>query len=231
LNQRDFAASLDTSHATVSFIERDERPPSRRFLQIISERYGISADWLLHGAGEQFHPPRAGFPGRTAARRIEAPDPELPAYGDFRFRGEDFAIIERADLCISAGPGVVPVEGAERDAIAFSRSWLLEQQINADLAVMVRVKGDSMAPTIPDGALVLVHLAEREVRKPGVYAFNRGDASFVKRLVPSGPDARGRLASLALLSDNPACGTEIVTGADLNGIQIIGRLRCVLTTL
>lgn len=50
-NQREFAASLSTSHGTVSFIEANQRPPSRTFLQKISEVYGISSDWLLNGRG------------------------------------------------------------------------------------------------------------------------------------------------------------------------------------
>lgn len=213
-------------------LETDGAALSRGFLEKISEVYGVSADWLLHGIGDPLQAPRQGFAGRTPERRIEEADTSVPLSGDFRFKGEDFALIERADLSVSAGFGVIPVEGGQRDAVAFSRSWLLEHQIAADLAVMVRVKGDSMAQTIPDGAFVLLDLSQRgPVTKAGIYAFNRGEASFVKRLVPSAPDARGRPGSIAVLSDNPSFPAENLVGDEMNQIKVIGRVRCVIASV
>lgn len=168
------------------------------------------------------------MPGFAAASgRIEPPEAGKPLAGDFRFGGEDFAMIRRMDLSVSAGNGLVPVEGGEADALAFSRTWLLRNHVSPDLSVLVRVQGDSMAPGIPDGALVLVHCAEMRVETPGVYAFNRGDASYIKRITPVG---RKPLAWL-IASDNPAYPPETVSGQELNEIRPVGRVRCVMTTL
>lgn len=229
MNQREFATSLGLSSSAVAFIESDSRTPSKGFLIKISDRYRISADWLLHGIGEMQMAEIAGFAGRQG--RIEPADTEKPAHGDFRFDGEEFAMIRRMDLSVSAGRGLVPTEGGEAEALAFSRSWLLRNSINADLSVLVRVSGDSMSPGIPHGALVLVHLPELRADREGVYAFNRGDASFIKRLIPSGVDASGRPTTLVILSDNPAYPPEVVSGSDMNDIRVIGRVRCVMTTL
>lgn len=206
-------------------IETDAAPPSRAFLQKISDRYRVSADWLLHGSGEMLMPELPGFAGR--ARRIAPTAPGTPQRGDFRFGGEDFAMIERMDLSVSAGTGLVPVDGGETEALAFSRTWLSRNRVSADLSVLVRVRGDSMAPGIPDGALVLVHCAERFIETAGVYAFNRGDASFIKRITPV---SRKPLAWL-ISSDNPAYPPETVSGEALGEIRPVGRVRCVLTTL
>lgn len=189
----------------------------------------VSADWLLHGVGEMQQAELAGFSGRQG--RIEPADQSRPSHGDFRFDGEEFAMIRRMDLSVSAGTGLVPTEGGQAEALAFSRSWLARNGINSDLSVLVRVAGDSMAPAIPNGSLVLVHLPEMQVEREGVYAFNRGESSFVKRLVPSGLDRAGRPASIAILSDNPTFPPELISGQDLNDIRVVGRVRCVMSTL
>jgi len=229
MNQREFAQSLGISSSGVAFIESDQRTPSKGFLIKISDRYRISADWLLHGIGEMQQEEIAGFAGRKG--RISPPQYDRPANGDFRFDGEEFAMIRRMDLSVSAGTGLIPTEGGEAEALAFSRTWLQRNSINADLAVLVRVSGDSMAPGIPNGALVLLHLPEMRVEREGVYAFNRGEASFIKRLVPSGRNEHGRPSSLVIVSDNPAYPPEVVSGSDMNDIRVIGRIRCAMTTL
>lgn len=162
--------------------------------------------------------------------RIEPPDLGAPDTGDFRYDGTTFVMIRRMDLSISAGSGVMAVEGAESDALAFSSTWLSRNGINSDLAVLVRVTGDSMAPAIPDGALAMVHLPERRVEREGIYAFNRGDASFIKRLIPSGRDSAGLPTSLVILSDNAAYPPDAVSGEAMNDIYIVGRVRCVMAT-
>lgn len=229
LSQRAFAAAVGVSGGFIGQLEADASAPSKGFLLKISERYRVSSDWLLHGIGEMQQAEIAGLSGRHG--RIEPVDSARPSHGDFRFDGEDFAMIRRMDLSVSAGTGLVPTEGGQAEALAFSRSWLSRNGINSDLSVLVRVTGDSMAPAIPNGALVLVHLSEMQVEREGVYAFNRGEASFVKRLVPAGMDKAGRPASIAILSDNPAFPPELISGQDLNDIRVVGRVRCVMNTL
>ena len=229
MSQRSFAASLGVSGGFVGQIEADIQQPSSAFLQKISERYRVSADWLLYGTGEMQAVQLPGFKGRHGV--IGTPDLGQPAFGDFRFGDEEFSMIRRMDLSVSAGIGLVPVDGGEREALAFSRSWLSKNGINADLAVLVRVEGDSMAPGIPPNALVLVHLPEMTVEKEGIYAFSRGDSCYVKRLVPTWQSDRRTPSALAILSDNSSYPPEVISGTDLNEIRIIGRVRCVLTTL
>lgn len=231
LSQRELAVILGVSQAQVGNIEAGRSEPSRNFMVKLGDAFGVSADWLLTGHGEMLIAWQPGFSGRLRDRRIEPPDRSRPLGGDFQFNGEEFAMIHRMDLSVSAGNGLIPVEGGEREALAFSRSWLMRQGIAADLAVLVRVQGDSMTPSIPDGALVLVHVPEHQVKKEGIYAFNRDGASFVKRLVPSGLGRHGRPTSIAILSDNPAFPPELLSGEALNEIRVIGRVRCIMTTL
>ena len=227
LTQAQFADSVGTSASTVAFIERDERAPSRSFLQKISERYNVSADWLLNGHGEPLHAPLPGFPSRLRGR-IEPPDYDMPSHGDFAFNGEEYALIRRSDLSVSAGNGLVPVEGPGEERLAFSRSWLLRHGINSDLAVLVKVQGDSMAPTIADGATVLIHVIENAVKREGVYAYTRDGACYIKRLIPAGLSETGRPTAIIILADNPAYPPESLSGQQLNELRVIGRVRCAM---
>ena len=156
---------------------------------------------------------------------------EPPPALDALVGGEDFSLIARYDVNVSAGPGLIPVSEVEDGHLAFAKSWLTRHHINPDKAGIVRVQGDSMAPTIPDGALVLVHGAENHPDRTGIYAFSRGGQAYVKRLTPLERAADGRLAGIAIISDNPSTPPEVVAGQALNGLRIVGRVRCVLVTL
>ena len=228
LSQRVFASQLGISGGYIGQIEADHLAPSRSFLEKISERYNVSSDWLLNGHGEILHSSHPGFAGRVSGR-IDPPDYGRPAHGDFASDGDEYTLIRRFDFSFSAGPGLVPVEGDNQDRLAFSRSWLLRNNINSDLAVLVRVKGDSMSPTIVDGSMVLIHRMENAVTHEGVYAFTRDGAAFIKRLIPAGVTAGGRATAIIILSDNPTYPPESLSGRELNELDVIGRVRCAMT--
>ncbi len=170
------------------------------------------------------------FRGRSTQSQVSPPDRTRPLAGDFQFNGEDFSLIRRFDIGISAGPGLVPRENAVVDYLAFSRRWLLDKGLSADLCALVRVRGDSMAPTIPDGALVLVNAAEMQVSREGIYAFSRDGEAYIKRIVPVGGNGDGRPDALVIVSDNPSGQSETIAGPDLLDIRVVGRIRCVITS-
>jgi phage repressor protein C with HTH and peptisase S24 domain len=229
MSQRHLGVSLGFSSGLVGQIEADLSPPSRKFLERISERYNVSADWLLHGTGEMLQRGLPGFTGRTAV--VEPPEWNRPGHGDMLIDGHDCVRIRRMNLSVSAGSGLAPVEGEDAEPVVLPASWLQRKQINSDLAVLVRVKGDSMAPMIPDGAFVLLNLAEKSVQGSGIYAFSRDGDVFVKRIAASGAGKDGKPAALLLISDNPAGGITALTGQEMNSIRLIGRVRYVMFAL
>lgn len=230
LTQRALASVLGVSQGYIGNIEAGRSEPSRNFLQALSERFGVSADWILYGVGVPNTERAAGFVARKRSKRIEPPDKGRPLSGDFRFADEDFFLLDRMDLDVSAGLGIMPVDGGEHETLAFPRSWILRNQVNPDLSVLVRVKGDSMAPTIPDGALILVDCLDKDLGRPGIFAFNRGDESFVKRLAPIAFREDGVPNAIKVISDNPAYSPDAMFGAELEGFRPVGRVRCVVTT-
>lgn len=229
LTQDALAAMLGLSRTAISLIENGQRTPSKAFLIKISDTYGVSADWLLNGQGEMQRALGPGFNGTTM--RIEPPNYARPQHGDFQSGNIDYSMIRRMDLSVSAGSGVVALEGDEAESIALPSRWLSRSGINSNLSVLITVKGDSMAPAIQDGAFVLVHLMEKQVIATGVFAFNLDGQSFVKRLVPSEADGQGRVAAISIISDNPAYPPKVLTGRKLNDLRVVGRVRAVLALL
>lgn len=101
----------------------------------------------------------------------------------------------------SAGPGAIPDGERGKPRFAFDERWLraLTSAAPADLS-MIRVEGDSMAPTLNDGDDILIdRRACGEQLRDGIYVLRVDDSLLVKRLAihPLG-------RSLTVQSDNPA---------------------------
>lgn len=230
LSQRELATVLGRSQGYVGNIEAGTTGFSRDLIARLLERTTANLAWLLTGTGPMDVPKgEPGFPGRHG-EVVQPPDYDRPAHGDVRIDDQEFTLIRRYEINVSAGPGIVPIEGSDGDYLAFSTSWVSRHGLNSDLSGLVRVKGDSMAPTIPDGALVLVHLPEMFVKSEGIYAYSRNGEAFIKRLVPVGVTEDHKPAALVIVSDNPSYAPETILGEALNEIRVVGRIRSVLTS-
>lgn len=128
-------------------------------------------------------------------------------------------VVQRLDISASAGSGADA--GGERvlSEFAFNEPWLRElcRGRRPDVS-MIRVQGDSMAPTLVDGDEILVENLESSERvRDGIYVLRQEDALLVKRLA-MGPSTR----SVRIRSDNPAYPEW--PECDLASLQIIGRV-------
>ena len=127
--------------------------------------------------------------------------------------------VPRLDLDASAGGGAF--DGDERPAahIAFDPAWLRRvSRSGPDLLSIIRVAGDSMAPTLGDGDDILVDRGDGAVRvRDGIYVLRIDDALVVKRLSVN-PAAR----TLSVSSDNPAYPGW--PDCDPGAVEIVGRV-------
>lgn len=163
-------------------------------------------------------------------REFLAPDPHHPSPGDVKMGDDEFTFVDRYDVNVSAGAGLIPTSEEADGKMAFSRSWLLKHQINAQLSGLVKVKGDSMEPTIADGSLALVHMAELHPIKNKVYACSLNGQAIIKRLLPI-KDAKDNLQSIVIVSDNPHYESKVLINPSQEDFRIIGRVRCILSEM
>jgi phage repressor protein C with HTH and peptisase S24 domain len=109
--------------------------------------------------------------------------------------------VKRHPVAASAGPGAFVAEELGRPYFAFDDRWLkvLTSTPPANLSV-VRVEGDSMAPTLSAGDDILVDLGDSTDRlRDGIYVLRVDDAVVVKRIALHPVSRR-----LTVQSDNPS---------------------------
>ncbi len=111
---------------------------------------------------------------------------------------DKYAFIDRLDVSVAAGNGIHNGEFEEVEGKhAYRRSWLLKKGLNIASLRVVDAEGESMWPSINDGDVVLVNIAEKKIKNGQVYAFRTQDGCRFKRLFRQ-LDGRIRVAS-----DNP----------------------------
>jgi len=127
--------------------------------------------------------------------------------------------VNRHPVTVSAGPGAIVAGELGKPYFAFDERWLkgLTPSPPANLSI-VRVEGDSMAPTLNPGDDVLVDLGDAADRlRDGIYVLRIDDALVVKRIALNPVGGR-----LTVQSDNPAYPDW--PGCSLADINPIGRV-------
>ena len=129
--------------------------------------------------------------------------------------------IEVVEIAAAAGGGTAEEEEQPVGALAFRRDWLDGRGLDPTRCVVMRVRGASMEPTLPDGARILVNRDARR-RAGRLYVLRTGDGMVVKR---AGRDADG---GWRLLSDNPSPDYTALPWPD--DAETIGEVRWMART-
>lgn len=164
-------------------------------------------------------PPRAAQDETSAALqpvpldRSEQPPPiddeDAEAMIEVRLHPQKFA----------AGDGEAETEpGSLISSLSFPAPWLRRLGLSAQSAALIWVKGDSMTPTLMNGAMAMLDTRIDDIKKRKIYAFRFGEELFVKRLERISPD------TLIAQSDNAAYDTMVIAGADLEQFQMFGQV-------
>ena len=108
---------------------------------------------------------------------------------------QDHVGIEEIDATVGAGS--TGTDGAVKTRLKFPYPWLRKHGLRAHLCRIVRMAGEAMEPTIPDGGLILINTEGAEHRDGKVYVLHIGEDVLVRRLIHD-PEA-----GWLLPSDNP----------------------------
>ena len=142
--------------------------------------------------------------------------------------GSDYARIPLHDAKLSAGPGQLNDGVAIIDHMAFRQDWLRKISVKPENALMARITGDSMAPGIQSGDVVMIDKTKVDVpnrtpsRKPPhlpIFAFIQDDQARVKRLERL---VKERL--LILYSDNKDVPPEVIGESNFHTLNILGQV-------
>lgn len=169
--------------------------PSLEIVARIAAGAGTSIDYLATGVGE------------------------APSQEDTLVR------IPRYAATLAAGAGSWNEGRRKIEDIPFTRSFMAEQLGRSSAAKLsiVEARGDSMAPTFHDGAMLMIDEGETDLIDD-ILAFTLDGEARVKRF-------RRTTSGVLIISDNPAYPPEAVEARDLKRIAIIGRLKWVAQTI
>jgi len=191
----DFSRKVGVKVQTLKMYEKGSSP-SVEIAAKIAEACAVSLDWL------------AGLDGGAATSALTTSS------------SDDIVQLPRFDAKASAGRGLVPVNEMPVGEVAFARDFLRNLGANPDHCYILEARGDSMWPTIPDGALLIADASKTEVDDGRIYHFNVMDRALVKR-------ARWSLdGKLYLTSDNIAAGypSEEFTADRIDELRVGGRI-------
>ena len=122
------------------------------------------------------------------------------------------------DVFGSAGPGAEAIDEAPSRFLSFDPYFVRLWGIPAARVEALTARGDSMLPTIEDGAIVLIDTGDRKLREKPVFAFRTPDGVRFKRF------QRTIDGGALLVSDNrDLYAPEKVGPADLEQFRIAGR--------
>ena len=141
--------------------------------------------------------------------------------GSTAIEGQDFVGVPRFNAELSAGHGSFVERADHLDDIPFTQAFLARKlgRSQADGLIIVEARGDSMAPRIEDGDLVMIDTHDTRLRD-GLTAFVWADQAHIKRL-RVGP------RSIEVLSENPAYPPFEINAADIEQglLMVIGRVK------
>jgi phage repressor protein C with HTH and peptisase S24 domain len=156
---------------------------------------------------------------KKLARFFDVPESVLGGPPDAEAAPAGLIPVKRTLVRASAGPGAFAGEERGGPYFAFDERWLrtLTGSASSRLSI-IRVEGDSMAPTLNAGDDILVDLGDCTERlRDGIYVLRADDVLVVKRLAihPAG-------RRVTVQSDNPAYPDW--PDCDMSAIQCIGRV-------
>ena len=212
--QRRLAQEIGTTPSHLSSMERGRVGTSSRTARTVARVLKVSVDYLMGLTDDP----------RSAAEmlaNLETKDAELRAIKNAYTEG-DFVAISEVDT--SAGAGAVVQDESVTGHMQFPHRWLRNRGLRAAACRIIRVTGESMEPTLPNRAAVLVYLGSRHRTDGKIFVIRIGDDLVVKRTVLD-PEA-----GWLLVSDNPD-KTTWATRPWPESAEIVGEVKWVAQSL
>jgi len=199
------AAAMGSSSGAINSYRRMTTLPNIEFILKFCELFQFSLLWFAEGIGYPFKDAWITHPESKGPKPVPKP-PDIPGlfgpeadapFVPLRTDGlsNEFVFIPQKAGPISAGGGLIPDNTVEM-RVAFRRDWIARKGLPENMS-LIKVDGDSMAPTLLSGDLVLVdHGRDYVASQGGIYAISVDHEIMIKRVQPVFPD------KILIISDN-----------------------------
>nr|WP_320048859.1 S24 family peptidase [uncultured Desulfuromonas sp.] len=206
-----FAQRLGVSRNTIANYETGHRMPDAPFLNRILELYPeVNPTWLLTGEGTRDK--------QNGIKTAAASATHINDHDQDRHGKEEYVFLSMQEIDGMASREVTGNTTQVDNCLAFKRSWIKRQGLNPEQLSLVSVRGDSMEPTIKEGAMLLV---EKNTAPPGegIYVF-KGEHGLLVRRTQYNPFDH----TLSLFCDNPLYPPFTARSEQINNLKMLGRV-------
>ncbi len=229
LSQAELANAIGVANTAISKYERDEVRPSSEFLSKLCSIYGINLNWLLSNIGDMFLNDElsatnrvqniALYSKKTALNSEKTSDNPLLRSTKVDINIDDYIVVPLYDVYFSAGGGSFLEEEAIVDYLLFNLSLLKEHPSISKNLAGVRVKGDSMYPTLDNEDVVVIDMnTPMKNIYGGLFAINLDGKAYTKRLLLNPKNCQ----EVFVISDNKEHYPQITV--NLSELNIIGQI-------
>lgn len=158
MDQRTLAAKVDVATRTIQRWESSEQVPDSNYLMRLAKATGVNPHWLLTGMGTM----------------VEQKDSNVLTVSTARYRKVSLISIP----LLSSVPGGAPSLMFHPDHV---EKYITVDDINDPNAFALQVRGNSMAPKIEDGDIIVVS-PKHEARSGDICVVRVNDEDTVKRI-------------------------------------------------
>ncbi|HHT2967452.1 TPA: XRE family transcriptional regulator [Citrobacter koseri] len=185
LNQSSLAERVGVSQAAIQKLTSGRAKSTTKILAL-AKALNVNPSWLESGSGSMrnIETDQLLTDNRNPKSEIEKTRLKAVIWEDMeKIEEGEFVHIPLINVNFSAGPGACEVVDDESFSLVFRKYSLHKMGVNANQARLVRVSGDSMSPTLSDGDIVGINMAETEIRDGKTYAICHDDMLRIKTLV------------------------------------------------
>lgn len=209
LNQSQLARMVELKQPSIGRLITGQTRESGKLLEL-ARALQTTPEYLT---GETDDPDAPVGAVLSQKRSFKGPEP----VANDMLAGHGLVPVKEVDLSLGAGGTYLDDTAVMETVRWFPRDWLREfTDAPAEMLVFVRVRGDSMKPTLLDGAIGIIDLRRKRINEQDeVWAIAVADIGMVKRIWAN-PDG-----SYKIKSDNPNVTPE---SAHDDEMFVIGRL-------
>jgi phage repressor protein C with HTH and peptisase S24 domain len=205
INQQTLAEASGLPQPTISRILKNtaKKSPSGNTIKLLADACGVSFQWLYEGTGPMARQSEGGLSGVI---KVDTEDAVGNFVGIKMLKRQVFLGLDSTDA---------DWEYEDEVTLSLPFEWLRQKRLSASDLFAFRATGQSMFPTIRDGALVVATRADTQPVDSKLFAVNHNGRPVVKRM-------EREAGTWYLASDNPA--PEFRRRAVDNDSRIIGRI-------
>jgi phage repressor protein C with HTH and peptisase S24 domain len=201
LSQAELAKLATVSQGTIGNIESGARKRPREILAI-AQALDVRPEWLQDGQGQM----EASYTGTGNDLPVDTHG--IPLLDARASMGNGKTLVDHVEVIEMVSANLVEL----RRLLSFSAP--------SNLRILAGI-GESMAPTINDGDLLLIDVGVTDIKLDAVYVLQKEDELFIKRM------QRHPAGGYVMRSDNPLYESYPISNPAAQGFQVLARVLCV----